>query len=530
MLPLLLLALSSSVGTLALPAEKHVPHASSSVKTTSGRYAPYFPPEHPGIVSFPDISYAQPPVGPFRFAPPVSAVPRQGIQYNTELPRGCIQYLPSYLSGTVATEANHGAALFQRGDYSNTTEDCLRLSIFAPRWTSIPQHSERLPVIVWIHGGGYAFGGTNVPYQLAPNWVQRSRRHIVVQVQYRLNLLGFPNASGLEAEKRNLNLGLLDQRLALEWVRDNIGQFGGDASRITLWGESAGAYAVDGYVHAFADDPIVSGVIADSGNALLIDTVTDVGADSSQFSKIARHFGCTVDPVEELQCMQQVSEEDLKAYIQEGSAAKDNVSFGLIVDNATIFSNYSHRIQSGKYAKVPLLIGTNTNEGAVVVPYNFPGSESAAQLPKQAQAIADSFNFGLQCSTIREVRLRAEAGSSTWQYSYAGDFSNVSPRKWLGAYHTAELPLVFGTYGLERGSERRRAQEILEEKVSRDMQDTYLAFAADPAHGLARHGWPKAAGRVGAKEVLQWASDGEVHQLVDFVAVREQCIQRGYSV
>lgn len=513
------------VASLALPSSNHV------VNTTSGRFAPYFPPSHPGVASFPNIPYAKSPVGDLRFAAPEPASPEGNeIQRPMELPAGCMQYLPPFLAGSILTEGLDGAGLLQRGDYANTTEDCLRLSIFAPKSTTCSKEKSKLPVVVWVHGGGYVLGGTNVPLQLAPNWVQRSQKHIVVQVQYRLGLMGFPNAAGLGAEGKNLNVALLDQRLAVEWVKQNIEQLGGDPSRIILWGESAGAYAVDGYLHAWEKDPIVAGVIADSGNALLLDTYPNPAGNFTQFSKIASRFGCENDDSrKELDCMRKVPTADLKKYIQaasgEGGAFDDNLTFGTLIDNTTIFANYSNRISSGTgFAKqIPLLTGTNTNEGAAVVPYNFNGGETATILPADLQPIADGFNYGEQCYTIREVRLRHSVGAKTWQYSYAGNFSDISPRPWLGAYHISELPMVFGTFGAEGEA------TDFEGRVSKHMQDMYLAFAEDPNHGLERKGWPAARGKVGKREVMQWGN-GTVHQLVDVAKVREECIKRGYDV
>ncbi|KAK2591000.1 hypothetical protein QQS21_011313 [Conoideocrella luteorostrata] len=530
-----------------------------TVSTSSGIFAPHIPPSYPEIASFPDIRYAETPIGDLRFAPPVAAKAPldSSVQYKTKLPAGCFQYVPPYLDNTAATEAGNGAAMFQRGDYSNTTEDCLRLSIFAPKWAvkhqtatataTAPRHGNgeassrgshnktSLPVIIWIHGGGYSFGGTNVPYQLAQSWVQRSQRHIVVQVQYRLNLLGMPNSAGLAAQGQNLNVGLLDQRLAVEWVAKNIAFMGGDPTRITIWGESAGAYGVDGYLHAWKDDPIVSGVIADSGNALLVDTASTTAANYSQFSHVASRLGCTnTNAAAELDCMRQVPSLKLQSYLQASvgsghgtGAADDGLSFAAVVDNVTVFSNYSRRLSHGGRdfaSKVNLLIGTNTNEGAVVVPYNFNGSETATSLPKFLQPTAKTFKLGLQCSTLQEVRLRAAAGSHTWQYLYGGNFSDISPRPWLGAYHTAELPLIFGTYGTEG-----KATE-LEHRVSRNMQDLYLAFAENPASGLTQAGWPEARGSTEGWEIMKWAMDGKVSEIGGISELKNECLKNGYRV
>ncbi|GKU01133.1 unnamed protein product [Fusarium langsethiae] len=507
---------------------------SLAINTSSGIFVPYFDRHQPNVASFLDIPYAETPVGNLRFASPVAKSTGDGIVHATKLPAGCIQYVPLLLRGTIS-DGPVTAGTFQRGDYANTTEDCLKLSLFAPekpiRVKEETKYSD-LPVIVWIHGGGYSVGGTNVPYQLAQNWVQRTQKHIVVQAQYRLNLLGFPNAGGLAHEGKNLNLGLLDQRLAVEWVRNNAARFGGDPNRITLWGESAGAYAVDGYLFAWAQDPIIKGVIADSGNALALEGVVGDSRNHTEFSRAAKSLGCGgLHPKDELECMRQVPERNLKEYLQaevgQRGAADDGLSVSVIADNITVFSNYTERLstKSFKYPiDIPLLVGTNTNEGAAVVPYKFPGFETATVLPDELQPLADGFGLNLQCTTLKETRLRTEAGATTYQYLYAGNFTNISPLPWLGAYHTAELPLVFGTYETEGPSTK------FERTVSERMQDLYLEFASDPMHGLSKFGWPRAKSQLEKSKLAKLAVDNKVEQVIGVKKLVDECVHNGFAV
>ncbi|KAF4454244.1 hypothetical protein F53441_3244 [Fusarium austroafricanum] len=518
----------------ASPTSKHN-GAEISVNTSSGIFAPYFEPAYPNVAEFLDIPYAETPVGNLRFSPPVAKKHTGGKAVQaTNLPAGCIQYVPLMLKGTVA-DSLVTAANFQRGNFANATEDCLRLSLFAPK-KSIPDEGfakhDALPVIVWIHGGGYSIGGTNVPYQLAQPWVQRSQKHIVVQVQYRLNLLGLPNAAGLADSGKNLNLALLDQRLAVEWVRDNIARFGGDPKRITLWGESAGAYSTDGYLFAWAHDPIVKGVIADSGNALAIESTLGDSRNHSTFFVAAKHLGCgNENSAEELECMRKVPENKIKEYLQaglgQGGAADDGLEFTLIPDNLTAFSNYTERIARGssRYpADIPLLIGTNTNEGAAVIPYKFPGYQTATEIPSNLKPISNGFGLNLQCTTLKEIRLRSEAGAITYQYQYAGNFTNISPLPWMGAYHTAELPLIFGTYGIDGPSTE------FERQVSERMQDLYVKFASDPARGLAKAGWPAANAQLGRSKLVKWAGNGKIEQIFEAKKLVDECVKNGFAV
>ncbi|GAW22114.1 hypothetical protein ANO14919_116490 [Xylariales sp. No.14919] len=504
-----------------------------TVNTTSGIFAPYIDDAFPSVASFPDIAYAQNPTGSLRFAPPVRARPNPNgrVTYATDLPLGCFQYIQAALTGTVSFYSEK-STLFQRGDSANTTEDCLRLSIFAPKAAveraalSAVEASEDdkngLPVVVWIHGGGFSFGGTNVPYQLSPSWVERSREHIVVQVQYRLNLLGQPNAAGLVAphsasgQNENLNFGLLDQRLAVEWVRDNIASFGGDPDRITLWGQSAGAYTADGYLFAWPQDPIVKGVIANSGNAIAIPAYLADATNHTLFSTVAERLGCGgLGPAEELACMRAVPASDIKDYIQGSlgttSAASDNLAFGTVIDNVTLFSDYPGRIEAqdaSLYAShIPLLTSTTTDEGTAIVPYEFSGSATAAELPLELAGIANGFTLNLECTALQDIKLRASVGATTYQFLYGGNFSDISPVPWLGAYHTADLPMVFGTYGLEGSS------TAFEQQVSHRMQDLYLEFIKDPSEGLKQAGWPESTGKLEDPNIVAFAVDGKLQQL-----------------
>ena len=162
-----------------------------------------------------------------------------------------------------------------------------------------------------------------------------------------MNIFGFPNAAGLDQE--DLNLGILDQRAALEWVRSNIEKFGGDVDKIYMWGQSAGATAVDEYNYAWPDDPIVSGIILHSGGAFSTSGTDD--PQHTNFTFVAEHFGCNnKSSISQVDCMRGVPAAKLEAYLgtTEGSA----LSFTTVVDNRLKFSNYTERALAGNFSKV----------------------------------------------------------------------------------------------------------------------------------------------------------------------------------
>ncbi|KAH8665915.1 Alpha/Beta hydrolase protein [Tricladium varicosporioides] len=422
----------------------------------------------PNVAQFLGIPYAEPPVGPRRWLPAVSKAP-VGIIDATSISPACPQF-----ESTITSVYNVDARNFLIS--GPTSEDCLTLNIWAPV-TSASNCSEKLPVLVWIYGGGFQTGGGRIGYQIPSQWVQRSQQHIVVGINYRLNIFGFPNAVGLNSS--DLNLGFLDQRLGLEWVRSNIASFGGDPSRITLWGQSAGAISVDSYNFAYPTDPIIAGLIMDSGTALLPLGTTD--PTHSNFTFVASQFGCGNQTASrELDCMRNVSSANIELFLKSYSdnGTQPSISFNPVVDNRTKFTNYTARALAKNFTLVPAIIGTNTNEGVSLVDWNPNGAN---------QTNADLTTLGaFLCPAVQTTTNRLAVNATTYRYLYAGNFSNLAPRPWEGAYHSSELPLIFGTTNI---NSTRESSTDFELALSRQMQDLWLAFISDPVNGLQGTGW-----------------------------------------
>jgi acetylcholinesterase len=297
-----------------------------------------------------------------------------------------------------------------------------------------------------------------------------------LRYSYRLNIFGFPNAKGLNGTEQNL--GLLDQRLGLEWVRSNIANFGGDPARITLWGQSAGAVSVDFYNFAYPEDPIVSALIMDSGSTFL--TLGEDDTQHTNFTFVASHFGCgNLTSQAELDCFRNVSSTDIITYLKtrDDDGTTPGLSFNPIVDGRTKFANFTERALAGNFTKKPAIMGTTNNEGAGFVPY------SRTNPPSQSAMDAFTLSY-FQCTTVKATQDRYAAGAPTFRYLYGGNFSNIAPQPWEGAYHSSELPLIFGTHGIRRG-----ASTPFEIQVSLVMQNYWLAFAQDPMKGLPALGW-----------------------------------------
>ena len=192
---------------------------SSPISVTGGQIQGVLSELDPGVMTFKGVPYAAPPVDDLRWRPPAAVVAWNGIKPAESPGKTCIQ-------------------AFGGGD--SQSEDCLFLNVWAP--TEI---DEPLPVMVWIHGGGYSMGSGGGTLQDGTHLAARDV--VVVSLNYRLNAFGFLAHPALSAEsghEASGNYGLMDMVAALEWVRDNIESFGGDASQVTIFGESAGAGAV----------------------------------------------------------------------------------------------------------------------------------------------------------------------------------------------------------------------------------------------------------------------------------------------
>lgn len=232
---------------------------------------------------------------------------------------------------------------------------------------------------------------------------------------YRLSILGWPgNPNATE------NLGLLDQRLAVEWVRDNIENFGGDPERIILFGQSAGAASVDLYSYAYADDPIVAGIIPESGNTWGWALPSSPARSAGFWFNVTETLDCgdaTSDPEEVLTCMRSKNAtEVLNAVPRLTGTAGILGGFGPVADNEVVFANVSGRTP----ARVPVLIGnTNYEAGLFRVQFALAGN----LLP---DAFWDALN--LQAFTC-PAGLRANASIAndipTWRYRYFGVFPNL---------------------------------------------------------------------------------------------------------
>ncbi|KAL2688949.1 hypothetical protein Neosp_002999 [[Neocosmospora] mangrovei] len=237
------------------------------------------------------------------------------------------------------------------------SEDCLQLNIIRP---SGIHKSRKLPVLAWIPGGGWLEGSATDPRYNGSFLVETSERMgtpiIFISFNYRLGVFGMMNGPAA-AKAGPPNIYLHDQRQALRWIQENIARFGGDASRVTICGESAGAGSVGQHLIAYRgrDEGLFSGAIAQSGGPLSSSAYRNATETEAYSNKVLAETGCA-EARDQLSCLRAVPAETLRKVSQ-------LLPTSWVVDGELFTSTSSRLLEAGSFVKVPLLIGSNRNEG-----------------------------------------------------------------------------------------------------------------------------------------------------------------------
>ncbi|KAF5858115.1 hypothetical protein ETB97_004881 [Aspergillus alliaceus] len=425
------------------------------VETTSGPVEGIYNTSTKSVRAFLGIPFAEPPTGTARFKPPI---PRK--RFNSRINASSF---PPTCPGqyTFSNESVWSVLPYLPWDTDNMSEDCLAINIWAPA-ASHKKQSGKAAVMMFTYGGAFTQGGTAVAFYDGTNLVEDNEDIIVVTFNYRVSVFGYPNAPDLTQQ----NAGLLDQRLAVEWVHRNIAQFGGDPSKIMLFGQSAGAASADLYTYAYPKDPIVHAVAMQSGAAGLI---TNDDVHHQNWKNLSSALGCST-----LSCMQTKSWEEIIEEVSSGS-----YKFNPVQDNVTVFTDIEARSKQGGLARLPTLIGGANREASAY----FNLSSKSINETLVYTATQQTFN----CPIVQTTTKRLGQDIPTWRYLYHGNWSNLSPTQWLGAYHSSDVPIVFGTYN-KSTIESPSPGEVA---ASKYIQGAWVAFAKDPWHGLHEYGWPQ---------------------------------------
>ncbi|KAL4801466.1 Alpha/Beta hydrolase protein [Aspergillus unguis] len=296
------------------------------------------------VQRFLGIPYAQPPVGFLRL--------RQAVPLNASFDTFKAQ---SFGPACYGPEVDSNP---------NSSEDCLSLNI----WRSSGRESTLRPVLVWFYGGGLQNGYTADPRFEGTNIVrissEISKEIVLVSVNYRLGPLGFLNGQQV-AELNLLNLGMLDQRLALHWIQENIAAFGGDPSKVTIAGESAGAVSVYSHLMAYGgrNDNLFRAAILESGGAFPL-THANTTTFQETFDSLVTDTSCAsvvnASAADQLDCIRQLPVETFLSAVGPGT--------GQSIDGSFTRTSIQFALPEGIFVRVPTIVGTNTDEGTNSAP------------------------------------------------------------------------------------------------------------------------------------------------------------------
>lgn len=296
-----------------------------------------------------------------------------------------------------------------------------------------------------------------------------------------------------------------------------------------IWGQSAGAGSVDTHNYAFWEDPIAHAMFAQSGSVLHDDSGSaDLDWDHTNFTFVAKGVGCDHpnNATAELDCMQQVPYHDIINYFGQyndnGTTNPDQpgLSFSIIADERLVFQDYEGRYKSGFVSKVPMIYSSAANEGASLVQYPVDNPERGPNQTKVNELTTSSFLCGAANTSI----LRDTIGLTTYRYQYAGNWTNQDPFDWMGAYHSSDLVMLFGTYA----DDVRPVVEPLERETSETMEDFLLAFMIDPYNGPQAIGWPVFnTSQDNGGTMLRFGADGKAAQNVSANSVQAVCFGQG---
>ncbi len=481
--------------------------AADRVKIANGVLESTTPPGEGGVRSFKGIPFGQPPVGDLRWKDPQPVKNWSGVRNADQFGPRCMQ------------RTGPGADYWFRSN--GMSEDCLYLNV----WTPAKSGKERLPVLVYIFGGGFQNGDGSEPRYDGGNMA--SKGIVAVSVNYRTNIFGFfshPELTKESAHHASGNYGLMDSVAALQWVQKNIAAFGGDPKRVTIAGESAGSIAVSALMASPLSKNLIAGAIGESGaliSTLPPQTLADTEKDGTRFASAA-----SADSLAALRAMKAEQIQDLAAKGGPGLRFRPNL------DGHFLPKLLAQIFEAGEQAKVPLLAGSNTEEmpARAVLGNSEPTPENfAAAVRRQYGEHADEVLKVYEATTPEGILQAATdlasarfIGHGTWKwaelhlktggkpiyrYMYAhprpkflpaadapapaaaaaSNRPSPGPSIPRGASHSAEIQYVMGNLPLDK----RYAWEAADFKVSEVSQAYFVNFikTGNP-NGAGLPNWP----------------------------------------
>ncbi|MGH9560939.1 MAG: carboxylesterase/lipase family protein, partial [Terracidiphilus sp.] len=451
------------------------------------------------------IPYAQPPVGDLRWRPPVAAQPWSGIREAMAFGAPCAQPL---LYGN-----------WNHYDVDRSSEDCLYLNVVTPAWPA----AKRLPVMVWLHGGANQGGSSSNEFFTSSKLPEHGV--VLVTLNYRLGVFGFlalPALTGESEHHASGNYGLMDQIMALNWVRANIAQFGGDPNNVTLFGQSAGS--VDTTI--LMTSPLARGLfqkaIGESGAAFTRQVIPLAEAEQiGEEAFAAFKLPAGADGIRELR---KIPAHELLTQLGP-LATRYPRGFAPEIDGWVVPRNPAAVYAAGGEAPIPLLVGTTSREEIgieepasvlraiitreagdlapqVLALYGLAGDAQSAPDPVYGSASVQwSADILFHCPVTTEALWHSAIGQPVYEYEFDHPIPGQEAR---GAIHAAELPYVFG-YFPSAGMMGGHFTEV-DFKLAGMMESYWTNFArsGDP-NGPGLPQWPRLDA---AQRYLDFTVDG----------------------
>ncbi|KAL2841724.1 Alpha/Beta hydrolase protein [Aspergillus pseudoustus] len=365
------------------------------------------------------------------------------------------------------------------------SEDCLNLNVYTPSTASAASKA----VLVWIYGGSWQNGANSLPLYDGSK-VVANQDVVLVSINYRTNVFGFPADESISLDERNL--ALHDTRLALGWVQRNIAYLGGDPRRVTIVGESGGSSTVDTLLTAPPDPLPFQAAIMTSSQISVPTSPQSPPAYIAAWKALAELAGCR-DVEAVFDCLSDYPAQELVDLVTNNS-----ISFNGFPDGGVTWADNPRLDRlAGKTARVPVLIGTTADEASpfVIGLNDTRAALESINLGEYADLIIEAYPLGtpgiltenarinriateflMQCNTQVHANDTKRAGLDSWRFYFNASFPNTEFLPGLGAYHASEVAFFFGTY-------RTEGATAFQAKVSNALQTAYADFAKDPTVG-----------------------------------------------
>jgi para-nitrobenzyl esterase len=409
------------------------------------------------------VPFAAPPVGDLRWRAPQPAAKWEGARAADKFAPGCMQSM----GGPPPSGLN---------------EDCLYLNVWSPAKTA----NDRIPVLVWIYGGGFNGGATSIPVYSGEKLARRGV--VLVSIAYRVGVFGFyahPELSAESSRHVSGNYGLLDMIAGLQWIQRNIAAFGGDPKRVTIFGESAGGIAVSMLSASPLAKGLFHGAISQSGGSFGPSSKAPVPGENMRVLADAETSG-----VEFAKTAGAASLHEMRALPPEKimEAARRQRGMAWPIVDGWVIPDDQHRLyEARRFNDTPILVGYNSDEGASFSPPRTPDDYAAGvrkrygpfaedllrayptgqdRVPKTARDLARDSAFGWQ--TWVWARLQSKLGKGKAYYYYF----DQHPETAEGSPHGAEIPYVF-----EHLYDLRRPATEKDQHISEAMATYWTNFA-----------------------------------------------------